>query len=68
MLLLARLSALPGRQWSSHSLRHGGVTAAYRSGVPFPQLMQLGNWKDPKVVLNYIEKDSVIERAKWTAI
>ena len=65
---MINIGADPRLQWSSHSLRHGGVTAAYRSGVPFPQLMQLENWKDPKVVLDYIEKDSVIERAQWTAV
>ena len=41
--------------FSSHSMRRGLATTAYRDGVSIPAIMRQGRWKQVDTVMEYIE-------------
>jgi integrase len=46
---------------SSHSLRRGMATSAYRAGVPFRDIKRQGGWRHDGTVHGYIEEASMFE-------
>lgn len=46
---------------SSHSLRRGLATSAYREGVPFRDIKRQGGWRNDATVHGYIEEASLFE-------
>ncbi|MFC5079524.1 Phage integrase family protein [Vibrio thalassae] len=44
------------RRWTGHSGRCGGVQDAYVRKMEIAEMMRLGDWQDPKMVLHYIRE------------
>ena len=52
---LLSLGIDPAVRITAHSLRHGGATHDYMSGVPMGDIVQRGRWKDPRTAQIYIQ-------------
>ncbi|MGC8059567.1 tyrosine-type recombinase/integrase, partial [Salmonella enterica] len=48
-------------QLSSHSLRRGMATSAYRSGADFRDIKRQGGWRHDGTVQGYIEEAGLFE-------
>lgn len=56
----------PGENFTPHSLRAGGATAAINNGVPEHLVMKHGRWKSVDVMRNHYIKESPSEKLKVT--
>jgi site-specific recombinase XerD len=56
---LAKLSYVP--ELSSHSLRRGMATSAYRAGADFREMKRRGAWRHDGTVQGYIEEADLCE-------
>ena len=63
--ILAKCAALTGLDYipdlSSHSLRRGMATSAYRAGADFRQIKRQGGWRHDGTVQGYIEEAGLFE-------
>ena len=45
----------PSVRITAHSLRHGGASHDFMSGIPMADIIQRGRWKDPRTAQVYIQ-------------
>jgi integrase len=52
------------RDFTYHDLKHHGAMHALSDGASFPELQQIGGWKDPKMVARYAQ----VRAGRWREI
>ncbi len=65
---VAKEAGLPEGHWSSHSLRRGLATSAYRAGASFESIKRQGGWISDATVWGYIEKGKIFDNNPAAAI
>ena len=59
------LPVLPGVQFTGHSLRRGGASAAHAINVSLPRIMAWGLWTDMRTAISYIDISVMPTDAAW---